>query len=74
METVNFPGLAGSEAFIRTLSVADVDSCVRVESTFPEQERCSKDKVGRQIADPPQALCNSAHELTDFLGDSSYIV
>ena len=45
MKPVHFPGLNGLKAFIRSLSVADVDSCVIVESAFPEQERCSKEKV-----------------------------
>lgn len=45
MKPVQFPGLDGLKAFIRPLSVVDVDSCVIVESAFPEQERCSKEKV-----------------------------
>ena len=39
------PGLAGLNPYIRPLSLADVKSCVAVESTFPEQERCSEEKV-----------------------------
>jgi GNAT superfamily N-acetyltransferase len=39
------PGLAGFNAYIRPLTTADVKSCVAVESTFPEQERCSEEKV-----------------------------
>lgn len=31
--------------FVQILSVADADDCVRVESAFPEHERCSKEKV-----------------------------
>lgn len=45
MKTVEFRGLAGLKAFTRPLSVEDVDSCVDVENAFPEQERCSKEKV-----------------------------
>lgn len=45
MKPVHFPGLDNLKAFIRPLSVADVDSCVVVESAFPEQERCSNEKV-----------------------------
>lgn len=46
------PGLAGLNAYIRPLSLADVKSCVAVESTFPEQERCSEEKVQQ----PPYPL------------------
>lgn len=45
IKPVHFPVLDGLKAFIRPLSVADVDSCVVVESAFPEQERCSIEKV-----------------------------
>lgn len=45
MKPVHFSGLDNLKAFIRPLSVADVDSCVVVESAFPEQERCSNEKV-----------------------------
>lgn len=41
------PGLTGLNAYVRPLSLADVKSCVAVESTFPEQERCSEEKVQR---------------------------
>lgn len=37
--------LPGLDSFFRSLSVADVDSCVVVESAFPEVERCSEEKV-----------------------------
>lgn len=39
------PGLSGLNAYMRPLSVTDVKSCVEVENTFPEQERCSEEKV-----------------------------
>ena len=39
------PGLTGLNAYMRPLSVADVESCVAVENTFPKQERCSEEKV-----------------------------
>lgn len=45
MKTVQFRGLAGLEAFVRPLAVVDLASCVDVEAAFPEQERCSKEKV-----------------------------
>lgn len=45
MKTVQFAELAGLKAFVRPLAVGDVASCVDVESAFPEQERCSKEKV-----------------------------
>lgn len=45
METVQFPGLAGLKAFVRPLDLSDLDSCVEVESAFPKQERCSREKV-----------------------------
>ncbi|KAJ5454076.1 acyl-CoA N-acyltransferase [Penicillium daleae] len=38
------PGLSGLNAYMRPLSVTDVKSCVEVENTFPEQERCSEEK------------------------------
>ncbi|KAE8415276.1 acyl-CoA N-acyltransferase [Aspergillus pseudocaelatus] len=44
MKTVQFPGLAGLTAFVRPLDLSDLDSCVEVESVFPEQERCSREK------------------------------
>ncbi|OJJ62242.1 hypothetical protein ASPSYDRAFT_85937 [Aspergillus sydowii CBS 593.65] len=45
-KTVNFAGLSNQNAtaFVRPLSVADVPGCVEVESAFPEQERCSREK------------------------------
>lgn len=33
--------------FVQILSVADVDDCVHVESAFPENERCSREKASR---------------------------
>jgi hypothetical protein len=42
MELANAAGL---KTYVRPLTVGDVDSCVRVESTFPPQERCSPEKV-----------------------------
>lgn len=49
MKPVHFPGLDGLKAFIRPLSVADVDSCVVVESAFPVPERCSKEKAYQKM-------------------------
>lgn len=51
------PGLTGLNAYIRPLSIADVKSCVAVESTFPEQERCSEEKV-RQPPYPLNPSCS----------------
>lgn len=31
--------------FVQVLTVSNVDDCVEVEQAFPEQERCSRDKV-----------------------------
>lgn len=31
--------------FVQVLNVSNVDDCVSVEEAFPEQERCSRDKV-----------------------------
>lgn len=45
MAFAHLPGLAGLNAFTRPLSPADVQSCVTVESAFPEHERCSQQKV-----------------------------
>ncbi|KAL1879539.1 hypothetical protein Plec18167_003996 [Paecilomyces lecythidis] len=56
MSTVQFPGLLGSRAFIRPLSVADAESCVEVESVFPPSERCSKEKFIYRLTVCPQ-LC-----------------
>ncbi|KAG9256204.1 acyl-CoA N-acyltransferase [Emericellopsis atlantica] len=56
METVNFPGLSGKTAFVRPLTVGDVDACVRVESTFPEPERCSEEKFKYRLTVSPE-LC-----------------
>ena len=41
----HLPRLAGLNAFTRPLSPTDVQSCVTVESAFPEHERCSQQKV-----------------------------
>jgi hypothetical protein len=41
----HFPGLVGLKAFTRPLTVADLESCLVVESAFPPQERCSGEKV-----------------------------
>jgi hypothetical protein len=38
--------------FVQLLSASNVDDCVKVENAFPEQERCSYDKVRL----PPRAL------------------
>lgn len=35
--------------FVQLLSVSNVDDCVAVEHAFPEQERCSRDKVGQTL-------------------------
>lgn len=35
--------------FVQLLSVSNVDDCLEVESAFPEQERCSRDKVWRTL-------------------------
>ena len=32
--------------FVQLLSLSNVDDCVTVEEAFPEQERCSREKVG----------------------------
>lgn len=42
---IHIPGLAGANAFTRTLNKDDVDICVAVEEAFVEAERCSKEKV-----------------------------
>lgn len=42
---IHIPGLAGANAFTRTLNKEDVDICVSVEQAFTEAERCSKEKV-----------------------------
>lgn len=31
--------------FVQVLSLSNVDDCVRVEEAFPEQERCTREKV-----------------------------
>jgi hypothetical protein len=31
--------------FVQVLTVSNVDDCVKVETAFPEQERCSQEKV-----------------------------
>ncbi|KAJ5378038.1 uncharacterized protein N7496_005447 [Penicillium cataractarum] len=38
------PGLTGLNAYLRPLSVSDVQSCITVQNPFPEQERCSEEK------------------------------
>ena len=35
--------------FVQVLNVSNVDDCVSVENAFPEQERCSRDKVGLHL-------------------------
>ncbi|GAD94193.1 hexokinase family protein [Paecilomyces variotii No. 5] len=48
--------LVGFRAFIRPLSVADVESCIEVESVFPPPERCSKEKFIYRLTVCPE-LC-----------------
>ena len=31
--------------FVQLLSTSNVEDCLNVENAFPEQERCSRDKV-----------------------------
>lgn len=33
--------------FVQNLTVSNLDECVQVEEAFPEQERCTREKVGR---------------------------
>lgn len=41
----------GLHPYVQTLSLENLESCVQLENAvFPEQERCSKDKVGFSIA------------------------
>lgn len=51
-QTTNMTPLTGlaHAAFVRPLSIADLDSCVEVESAFPEHERCSREKVKQSLA------------------------
>ncbi|RAL11344.1 acyl-CoA N-acyltransferase [Aspergillus homomorphus CBS 101889] len=44
VKPVEYAGLSGLKAFVRPLALSDLDSCVEVESAFPEQERCSREK------------------------------
>lgn len=32
--------------FVQVLSLSNVDDCIQVEDSFPEHERCTRDKVG----------------------------
>ncbi|RWR00047.1 acyl-CoA N-acyltransferase [Paecilomyces variotii] len=54
MSMVQFDELAGLRAFTRPLSVSDVESCVEVESVFPPQERCSKEKFVYRLTVCPE--------------------
>lgn len=39
-------GMATLRPYVQTLSIADLDSCERLEnSCFPEEERCTREKV-----------------------------
>lgn len=41
--------LSDLHPYVQTLSLSDVDSCVALENaTFPEHERCSREKVNGQ--------------------------
>ncbi|KOC13770.1 acetyltransferase, GNAT family [Aspergillus flavus AF70] len=42
--------------FVQVLTVSNVDDCVNVESAFPEQERCSRDKFVYRLNRCPE-LC-----------------
>jgi hypothetical protein len=46
------PALDGLDFYLRPLSVADVKACVTVENAFPENERCSEEKVNPRL--PPR--------------------
>ncbi|RAL10733.1 GNAT family N-acetyltransferase [Aspergillus homomorphus CBS 101889] len=50
----SLPALAGLSAFTRPLTIADLDSCVTVESAFPEQERCSREKFIYRLTKCPK--------------------
>lgn len=43
--TIDFPCLPGRKSYIRKLQTNDLEQCVRVEAAFPEEERCSAEKV-----------------------------
>ncbi|CAI7568598.1 unnamed protein product [Penicillium bialowiezense] len=53
---IHIPGLAGANAFTRTLNKEDVDICVSVEQAFTEAERCSKEKFCYRLGACPE-LC-----------------
>ncbi|KAE8140915.1 acyl-CoA N-acyltransferase [Aspergillus pseudotamarii] len=85
MKTVQFPGLTGSKAFVRPLALSDLDSCVEVESAFPEQERCSREKfiyrltielVGHVIATrvPGSRVTDGAMEMPEHWSGSRDVV
>ncbi|KAB8075333.1 hypothetical protein BDV29DRAFT_155822 [Aspergillus leporis] len=48
------PDLAGLNTFTRSLSSADIKSCVAVENTFPKQERCSEEKFQYHLTMCPE--------------------
>ncbi|KAK6839030.1 hypothetical protein RU639_000745 [Aspergillus parasiticus] len=50
------PALTGLNAFTRPLTAADLKSCVTVESSFVEHERCSEEKFSYRLNQTPE-LC-----------------
>ena len=41
--------------FVQLLSLANVDDCVKVEEAFPENERCTREKVRGHVRTPKRA-------------------
>ncbi|KAJ5561928.1 hypothetical protein N7535_003609 [Penicillium sp. DV-2018c] len=53
---IHIPGLAGLNAYTRTLSTDDVKTCVSIEEAFPVPERCSEEKLYYRLGACPE-LC-----------------
>lgn len=49
--------------FVQLLSTSNVEDCVNVENAFPEQERCSRDKV-RHHSPRKRHGFDAAHSIT----------
>lgn len=63
--------------FVQLLSVSNVEDCLEVEKAFPENERCSRDKVSPLQLDLPEIKGTKNRrdpELTSLLLISSSIV
>ncbi|KAJ5135761.1 uncharacterized protein N7515_005039 [Penicillium bovifimosum] len=70
---IHIPGLAGLNAYTRTLSIDDVKICVSVEEAFTEAERCSEEKFYYRLGACPELCLGLFIENEDGSGSDKLI-